>query len=45
MLAGEMSSITADALTMLAQQQTEPRFSVAEIVHLIYISPEFAVQR
>ena len=45
MLAGEMSSITADALTMLAQQQNEPRFSVAEIVHLIYISPEFAVQR
>ena len=45
MLAGEMSSITADALIMLAQQQNEPRFSVAEIVHLIYISPEFAVQR
>ena len=45
MLAGEMSSITADALTTLAEQQTEPRYVVAEVVHLIYLSPEFAVQR
>ena len=45
MLAGEMSGITEDALTVLAEQQNEPRFVVAEVVHLIYISPEFAVQR
>lgn len=45
MLAGEMGGITQDALTELAELQTEPRFVVAEVVHLIYISPEFAVQR
>ncbi|MEP7705674.1 DUF1800 family protein [Paraglaciecola sp. 25GB23A] len=45
MLAGDMSDITKDALSVLAQQQTEPRFVVAEVVHLIYLSPEFAVQR
>lgn len=45
MLAGEMTDITADALTGLAELQTEPRFAVAEVVHLIYLSPEFAVQR
>lgn len=45
MLAGEMSVVTQDALAVLAEQQTEPRFVVAEVVHLLYISPEFAVQR
>lgn len=45
MLAGDMGGITKEALTLLAQQQSEPRFVVAEVVHLIYISPEFAVQR
>lgn len=45
MLAGDMGNVTREALTELAEQQTEPRFVVAELVHLIYISPEFAVQR
>lgn len=45
MLAGGMNAVTRDALTVLAEQQTEPRYIVAEVVHLIYISPEFAIQQ
>lgn len=44
MLAGKMTPIMREALTTLAAQQTEPRFVVAEVVHLIYISPQFALQ-
>ena len=45
MLAGDMSTPMRNALTVLAQQQSEPRFVVAEVVHLLYISPQFSVQR
>ena len=45
LFAGEMSTPMEDALVILAGQQSEPRFVVAEVVHLMYISPEFSVQR
>lgn len=45
LLAGDMSTPMEEALAILAEQQTEPRFIVAEVVHLMYLSPEFSVQR
>ena len=45
MLSGQMSGPMQATLATLIEQQTEDRFRVAEAVHLVYISPEFSVQR
>ncbi|WP_051275349.1 DUF1800 family protein [Aestuariibacter salexigens] len=45
MMAGQMSDVTRDALTTLASQQSQGRYVVAEVVHLLYHSPGFAVQK